>query len=303
MFAWHKKAPNIDHQQPETTAAAAHAGSLLLGYGLCRILGQPRPAARSAGIQSSMRNSALAGQLAVAAFPAHPAAALPCVLSACVHTVLGTLAALYFKAQDGAADGQGAAAAAAGEQHSHGSSSSGGSGGGESGSGGGGSGGPPGGPEEPFSALLEAVEMVARQVAPLAQRASEQLAPLAAAASSTLTAARTTTRAGVHAALQAGASLLVPGLMEELEGQLKGLEQAELDAPPQEERERGRPGAKVREATLAVHTWFAQASGARPLCAVRTNVSRAPLALAVVCTCRHTCFPALVSLSCPGACL
>ena len=92
--------------------------------------------------------------------------------------------------------------------------------------------------------------MMARQVAPLAQRASEQLAPLAAAASSTLTAARTTTRAGVHAALQAGASLLVPGLMEELEGQLKGLEQAELDVPPQEERERGRPGAKVRETNL-----------------------------------------------------
>ncbi|KAI7844784.1 hypothetical protein COHA_001664 [Chlorella ohadii] len=225
---------------------AMHAGSLLLGYGLCRMLGQPRPAARSAGIQASMRNSALAGQLAVAAFPAHPAAALPCVLSACVHTVLGTLAALYFKARDGAADGQrAAAAAAAGEQHSHGSSS--GGGGGDSGGGG-----PPGGPEEPFSALLEAVEMMARQVAPLAQRASEQLAPLAAAASSTLTAARTTTRAGVHAALQAGASLLVPGLMEELEGQLKGLEQAELDVPPQEERERGRPGAKAPANPLAM---------------------------------------------------
>ena len=149
------------------------AGSLLLGYGLCRMLGQPRPAARSAGIQASMRNSALAGQLAVAAFPAHPAAALPCVLSACVHTVLGTLAALYFKVQDGPADGQ-QARAAAGEQHDSSSSGGrGGSSGGDSGGGGGGGGGggPPGGPEEPFSALLEAVEMVARQVAPLAQRA------------------------------------------------------------------------------------------------------------------------------------
>ena len=192
-----------------------------------------------------MRNSALAGQLAVTAFSAHPAAALPCALSACVHTVLGTLAALYFKLQDGAADGQ-HASAAAGEQRSSSSSSSGSESSSGGGGGGGGGGSPPGGPEEPFSALLEAVEMVARQVAPLAQRASAQLAPLAAAATSTLTAAKTTTRAGVHAALQAGASLLVPGLMEELEGQLKGLEQAELDAPPQAEGERGRPGIKVR---------------------------------------------------------
>ena len=226
------------NQPAHFQTATMLAGSLLLGYGLCRMLGQPRPAARSAGIQASMRNSALAGQLAVAAFPAHPAAALPCVLSACVHTVLGTLVALYFKVQDAPADGQ-QARAAAGEQHDSSSSGGGGDGGGSGG------GGPPGGPEEPFSALLEAVEMVARQVAPLAQRASAQLAPLAAAASSTLTAARTTTRAGVHAALQAGASLLVPGLMEELEGQLKELEQAELDSPPQLEGERERAAPKV----------------------------------------------------------
>jgi starch synthase len=56
----------------------------------------------------------------------------------------------------------------------------------------------------------------------------------------------------VHAALQAGASLLVPGLMEELEGQLKELEQAELDSPPQAEGERGRAAPKAPANPLAM---------------------------------------------------
>lgn len=87
-------------------------------------MGLPEAAARSHAVQTCQRNSALASQLAFASFPAHPLAAVPCVVSACVHTALGGLAAAYWAER--AAD------------EAPGSSSSSSSDGGSSGEGGGG---------------------------------------------------------------------------------------------------------------------------------------------------------------------
>ncbi|KAL4421111.1 hypothetical protein ABPG77_001506 [Micractinium sp. CCAP 211/92] len=75
---------------------AWHAAGFALGYALPRALGLPEAAARSHAIQTGQRNSVLASQLALASFPAHPLAAVPCVVSACVHTALGGLAAAYW---------------------------------------------------------------------------------------------------------------------------------------------------------------------------------------------------------------
>lgn len=103
---------------------ALHAAGFALGYALPRAMGLPEAAARSHAVQTCQRNSALASQLAFASFPAHPLAAVPCVVSACVHTALGGLAAAYWAER--AAD------------EAPGSSSSSSSDGGSSGEGGGG---------------------------------------------------------------------------------------------------------------------------------------------------------------------
>lgn len=72
------------------------AAGFALGYALPRALGLPEAAARSHAIQTGQRNSVLASQLALASFPAHPLAAVPCAVSACVHTALGGLVAAYW---------------------------------------------------------------------------------------------------------------------------------------------------------------------------------------------------------------
>lgn len=73
------------------------AGGFALGYSLSRGLGLPETAARSHAIQAGQRNSALAAQLALTHFAAHPLAAVPCALSACVHTGLAGVAAWYWQ--------------------------------------------------------------------------------------------------------------------------------------------------------------------------------------------------------------
>ncbi|KAL4439933.1 hypothetical protein ABPG75_002934 [Micractinium tetrahymenae] len=87
---------------------ALHTAGFVLGYALSRAMGLPEAVARSHAIQTGQRNSVLASQLACASFPAHPLAAVPCAVSACVHTALGGLAAAYWaeRPASGAAAGE-----------------------------------------------------------------------------------------------------------------------------------------------------------------------------------------------------
>jgi hypothetical protein len=85
--------------RPLPLYACPFAGGFLLTYSLSRALTLPEPSARSIAIQAGLRNSALAAQLAMLHFPAFPLAALPCALSACVHSVLGSLLASWWQAR------------------------------------------------------------------------------------------------------------------------------------------------------------------------------------------------------------
>jgi hypothetical protein len=67
-----------------------------------------------------MQNSALGALLAAAHFPANPLAVVPCALSACVHSVMGSMLAAYWRtrapeeeAEEGSRAGKPAAARAA----------------------------------------------------------------------------------------------------------------------------------------------------------------------------------------------
>ena len=73
--------------------SALHAGGFALGYAFSRALGLPESAARTTSIEVGMQNSALGALLASAHFPAAPLAAVPCALSACTHSVMGSLLA------------------------------------------------------------------------------------------------------------------------------------------------------------------------------------------------------------------
>lgn len=191
------------------------AGSLLLGYWLSRALGMPEPTARSHCIAAGMRNSALAGQLAATYFPAHPLAALPCIVSACTHTLLGTVAALYFREQQLDAPAL-AVAFPTGERNSsdNGSGSSGGSGG--------------GGPAPPGPDLSALLAAAAAQLQPLAAAASARWE----AAGAQLEAVATATRTGVRSVLVEAAGQLVPELSAEVEGQMAVLQERALELAP-----------------------------------------------------------------------
>lgn len=67
------------------------------GYTLSRLAGVPERAARTNSIEVGMQNSALGAVLATAHFPAHPLAAVPCAISACVHSVMGSLLAAFWR--------------------------------------------------------------------------------------------------------------------------------------------------------------------------------------------------------------
>ena len=190
-----------------------------------------------------MRNSALAGQLAALYFPAHPLAGLPCVVSACAHTLLGTAAALLFREQaEGGSATSTEPVAALPPPADRGSDSSSSFGGGGGGGGGGGPGLPPGPPGPDLTALLAAT--------------AQRLQPLVAAAGAGLEAARgavaLATRGGVEAtrsALMEAAGTLVPDLGAEVEGQLAELAGARLD--PEPEAEQGAPPRKAPANPLA----------------------------------------------------
>eukprot|EP00887_Chlorella_sp_A99_P003307 scaffold9.g3307.t1 len=92
---------------------ALHAGGFALGYALSRLMGLPEVTARTNSIEVGMQNSALGAVLAAVHFPAHPLAAVPCAISACVQSLLGSLLAAAWRASPPAAAAAGGAAAEA----------------------------------------------------------------------------------------------------------------------------------------------------------------------------------------------
>ncbi|EFN59635.1 hypothetical protein CHLNCDRAFT_10632, partial [Chlorella variabilis] len=84
---------------PQLLAAVfvLHAGGFFLGYALSKLLGIPERAARTNSIEVGMQNSVLGALLASVHFPAHPVAAVPCAISACMHSILGSLLAAFWR--------------------------------------------------------------------------------------------------------------------------------------------------------------------------------------------------------------
>jgi BASS family bile acid:Na+ symporter len=93
--------------------AALHAGGFALGYAASKGLGAPETTARTTSIEVGMQNSALGAVLASLHFPAHPLAAVPCALSACTHSVMGSLLAAFWRARPAEEAEAGGAAAPA----------------------------------------------------------------------------------------------------------------------------------------------------------------------------------------------
>jgi len=84
-----------------TVAAVAclHALGFASGYGGAKLLGMPEPAARTASIETGMQNSALAAVLASQAWPALAGAGAPGAISACVHSLIGSGLAGWWRAR------------------------------------------------------------------------------------------------------------------------------------------------------------------------------------------------------------
>ncbi|KAL4428699.1 hypothetical protein ABPG77_009805 [Micractinium sp. CCAP 211/92] len=87
-----------------TSVFALHACGFFFGYALSRALGIPERAARTNSIEVGMQNSALGAVLATAHFPAHPLAAVPCAISACMHSVMGSMLAAFWRRQPAGGD-------------------------------------------------------------------------------------------------------------------------------------------------------------------------------------------------------
>ena len=78
---------------------ALHSGGFLLGYMASKLLGGPESVARTNSIEVGMQNSALGALLATQHFPANPLAAVPCAISACMHSTLGSLLAAFWSSR------------------------------------------------------------------------------------------------------------------------------------------------------------------------------------------------------------
>ena len=79
--------------------ATLHACGFALGYGAASALGFPEPDRRTVSIEVGMQNSALGVVLATAHF-ADPLVAVPCAISATVHSCLGSALAGTWRALD-----------------------------------------------------------------------------------------------------------------------------------------------------------------------------------------------------------
>ncbi len=88
------------HLQQALTQGWHIAGGFALGYGVSRGLGVPERQARTNSIEVGMQNSALAAVLCSVHFPAHPLAPVPCAISACMHSLLGSALAGLWRLRD-----------------------------------------------------------------------------------------------------------------------------------------------------------------------------------------------------------
>ena len=77
---------------------ALHAGGFALGYMFPKLMGSEEPVCRTISIETGMQNSALAAVLA-SSFPNPTLTALPAVISATVHSVIGSILASIWRNQ------------------------------------------------------------------------------------------------------------------------------------------------------------------------------------------------------------
>jgi len=70
-----------------------HAGGFLLGYLVSRALGYDRLTSRTISVEVGMQNSGLGVALAQKNFLTLPTAAVPCAISATLHSVIGSVLA------------------------------------------------------------------------------------------------------------------------------------------------------------------------------------------------------------------
>lgn len=77
-----------------------HVGGFALGYAATRAFGLSEKVARTNSIEVGMQNSVLGAFLAAQHFAEFPTAAVPCVLSACTHTLVGSMAAAWWRGRD-----------------------------------------------------------------------------------------------------------------------------------------------------------------------------------------------------------
>lgn len=75
------------------------AGGFALGYGLSKLLGVKERQARTNSIEVGMQNSALGAVLATLHF-ADPLTAVPCAISATMHSLLGSTLAGFWRLID-----------------------------------------------------------------------------------------------------------------------------------------------------------------------------------------------------------
>jgi bile acid:Na+ symporter, BASS family len=78
---------------------ALHVGGFTLGYLASKLLGVDEKASRTNSIEVGMQNSTLGASLAMLHFP-DPLTAVPCVLSACIHSMVGSAIAGFWRMQD-----------------------------------------------------------------------------------------------------------------------------------------------------------------------------------------------------------
>ncbi|KAK9906403.1 hypothetical protein WJX75_001255 [Coccomyxa subellipsoidea] len=79
--------------------ASLHTGGFALGYGLSKLLGVKERQARTNSIEVGMQNSALGAVLATLHF-ADPLTAVPCAISATMHSLLGSTLAGFWRLID-----------------------------------------------------------------------------------------------------------------------------------------------------------------------------------------------------------
>ena len=79
--------------------AILHVGGFAMGYVCSRVLKMPETTCRTNSIEVGMQNSTLGASLALMHF-ADPLTAAPCAISACMHSILGSALAGFWRGVD-----------------------------------------------------------------------------------------------------------------------------------------------------------------------------------------------------------